>query len=197
MAWAKNGSTTLSGTADEINVSLTTDKTMTVLTHAFSSGVLTDRFRVGNTTVDSGSNYSRRTSTDGSADSTAVSQSIMYDALGGLSNVNKFNITYIVNITTEEKLLIGFATITDTTGAGTAPQRAEYVNKWANTSNQFDQFQNTNGGAGDYTADSNTSIISSGLTPASATTIETGSIYIDTDTNQRYFWDGSSWSLQA
>jgi len=197
MVWAKNGSTTLSGTADEINVSLTTDKTMTVLTHAFSSGVLTDRFRVGNTTVDSGSNYSRRTSTDGSADSTAVSQSIMYDALGGLSNVNKFNITYIVNIATEEKLLIGFGAITDTAGSGTAPQRSEYVCKWANTSNQFDKWQNTNGGAGDYVTNSNTTILASDLTPEAGKTIETGSIYIDTDTNQRYFWNGSSWSLQA
>jgi hypothetical protein len=160
MAWAKLGTTTLGSDGDQIDVSISTSKKFNaVLTHAFSSGVLTDRFRVGNTTIDTGNNYAYRTNVDGAGDGTTTSTSIMYDALGGLSNVNKFNVQYIVNIATEEKLLIGFTVITDTAGSGTAPQRSEYVCKWANTSNQFDQFQNTNGGAGDYVTNSNTTII--------------------------------------
>jgi hypothetical protein len=201
MAWAKNGSTTLSSAGDTIDNSVTSNKCNQTMSHVIHSGTYTGlNYRLGNSSVDVGTNYSNRVSYNGGADGTAVSQGTMRsNAEYTNSDYDTFNVSYFINIATEEKLQISFSVGLNAVGAANAPDRGEHVNKWANTSNQFDKIQvyNQFAGSGDFDINSNLSSLGSELTPASATTIETGSIYIDTDTNQRYFWNGSSWSLQA
>ena len=45
---------------------------------------------------------------------------------------------FIINNASNEKLVMCHTISQSTAGAGTAPNRAEYVSKWANTSNQID-----------------------------------------------------------
>jgi hypothetical protein len=99
------------------------------------------RFRVGNSSVDTGSNYAERNSEDGASDGTTTSQTelktCVTDGSGGV-NVNGYFNLFIINKSDKEKLFIG-GNVTDlaTTGAGTAPRRIENVGKWANTSAQI------------------------------------------------------------
>lgn len=196
MAWAKNGSTTLSSAGDDITVSsLSSSKLNFTLAHQIASGNL-DNIDV-NLNSDSGSVYADRESTNGGADSTQVSQTGWRMSHGNAS-WDYFNINYIVSVSGEEKLLIGFFMSTNGSGAGVAPNRNEHVAKYVPSPDaNITSINYNNAGTGDYAIGSNLSALGSDLTPVAGKTIETGSIYIDTDTNQRYFWNGSSWSLQA
>ena len=196
MAWAKNGSTTLSSAGDTITISsLTANKTNLFLVHTIASGNVEGWFRLGSGSIDSGAVYADRKSQNGAADITNTSGTKIV-MVNNDTPETQFGVLFVFNLATEEKLGI-FYHMNNYTGAGSAPLRNEGVFKYVNTSNQFDQAQALNTNTGDYATNSNLSALGSELTPASATTIETGSIYIDTDTNQRYFWNGSSWSLQA
>jgi len=162
MAWAKNGTPdTLSGTSDTITISdQTSTKFNQFLMHTIESGRTTMLFRVGNGSLDSGSNYAYRHCANGGSESlgTSVAQLIPYNN----ANVNsRFNVSYMINISSEEKLYINFLNENVTAGAGTAPERVELVGKYANTSNQFDNIGTTNSDTGDYAADSNLSAIGS------------------------------------
>jgi len=97
-------------------------------------------FRMGNTTIDTGSNYSYRNSSNGGADGTSTNQtglwtSFTFDALP------KFYNFFMINNASNEKLIFGHAGTQSTAGAGNAPNRLEIVGKWTNTSNQADRFQ--------------------------------------------------------
>ena len=107
--------------------------------------------RVGNTTIDSGGNYSMRRSSDGAADNLQTSFAAMAQLDSG--NAQFFNL-FIVNNATNEKLGIGHSVAQSTAGAGTAPSRTEFVGKWANTSNQINiiQFLNNAGSPTNYTS---------------------------------------------
>jgi hypothetical protein len=96
-----------------------------------------NNFRVGNTTVDTGSNYANRGSTDGGADSTETSVTIVRGNATSYSTPTFFNM-FIINNTSNEKLVIGHSVNQNTAGAATAPSRIEFTSKWANTSNQID-----------------------------------------------------------
>ena len=94
---------------------------------------------------DTSSNYAKRTSTNGAADSTPTSQA-NWD-LTGTHNVSTFINMFIINNASNEKLMITHTNTVDTAGAGTAPKRTETVGKWANTSNQINEITFTNAAA--------------------------------------------------
>ena len=91
---------------------------------------------------DTGSNYSKRTSTSGVADGTNASQANL--DLTGTHNVSNFTNMFIINNASNEKLFIIHDITVNTAGAGTAPERTETVGKWANTSNQINEVTFTN-----------------------------------------------------
>ena len=103
----------------------------------------------GNVTFnsDTGSNYSRRRSSNGATDSTGTSESSI-DVRGGETK-NRFENMFIINNSAQEKLVIGNMVVT-TAGVGTAPDRTEYVAKWANTSNQITSINFNNIDPGNY-----------------------------------------------
>lgn len=163
MAWSKGGTTTLGVAAGTIDVSLTTAKKfMVILESRLDQSTLNnDYIRVGNSTIDTGSNYAYRYATNGGADGTGVSNSIMVHGFFA-TNSPKFMVNYMVNIGTEEKLLISFAIDQSSSGSGSAPLRNKSVGKWSNTSNQIDIWQSrSDNGIKTYAADSNTTIIGS------------------------------------
>ena len=160
MAWAKNGTNTLTSSGDEIDISITTaTKFNMILVHQLETGVtINSSYRVGNSTVDTGSNYSRRTQTDGGADSTNTSMDKLSSFYGGIDD-SGFAVGYFVNISTEEKLFIVYGIGNDATGAGTAPERREFVGKYVNTSDLIDTCRVFNESAGSYDTDSNHTVL--------------------------------------
>ena len=150
MAWAKNGTPhTLGSAADDLVISdLTSTKFNMIMIHIpYAANYNQPSTRMGNGSLDSGTNYTERHSFNGAADGTGVNQTqIQHWPNPILPDDDIFFIDYIINISTEEKLSIGFGVDSGAVGAGTAPNREESVGKWANTSNQYDQISMYNAG---------------------------------------------------
>ncbi len=94
---------------------------------------------------DSGSNYAYRKSTNGGADGTTTSDSVMFSNHGFGSHPH-FENWFIINNASNEKLVIVNSMSQGSAGAGNAPNRQEKVGKWANTSDQITQITINNGG---------------------------------------------------
>ena len=150
--WVELGRTTLGSAGDTITVSSLSDKRYyMILSDLQSSGQIEGRFRLGNSSTDTGSNYAARYSTNGSADSTATSQSSIF----GMDNNNPLFLTsYIANLSSKEKLGIHHTIGQNVAGAATAPLRNEVVSKWVNTSNPLDVIQQYNAQSGSFNTNS-------------------------------------------
>lgn len=160
MAWAKNGTTTLTGTADTVSVATLPDtKFNFCIGHALGTGgAIYMGIRLNN---DSGTNYAVRKSYNGGTDSTHTSNDSIQFMGNAFTSTDIFGVGYLINISSEEKLFIGFSVAENASGAGTAPAREEQADKWANTSSVVDQFDIFNTSAGDYDTDSNVTVIGS------------------------------------
>ena len=196
MAWGKAGSTTLSSTSDTIDVSsLSDNKCNQMLIYGVSSGVANTSLRFNN---DSGSNYAKRRSHNGLSDSTSTSQTSTNT--DGFTSRENFDVAYMVNVSSEEKLIIRHTVDRETAGAGTAPARIEVVSKWANTSNTVDQITVVNTLAGDLTTDSNLTVLGSEITPAAAVpaieNVQDNSLFVEKENARRYWFSGSTWTMQ-
>ena len=192
MAWAKNGTPeTKSGAGTGLAITdLTASKLNQFLIHQLASTNVSPEYR-----LDSNSNtdYAWRKSGNGGTDVTTTSDNnAQIDSAGG--NNDKFAVMFSCNIDSEEKLAISFLVDRNTAGAATAPNRTEGVSKVDTTTNTG-QYTSIDSETGGYSIGigSNISALASDLTPASATSIETGSIYIDTDTASRYWFNGTTW----
>jgi len=187
MAWARNGTPdTLSGTADTLSISdLTAYKFNQFMSHMIASGSLTTNVNIDN---DSASQHAYRYSVGGGADGTATSASQVQ--INAASIGDDFIISYFVNISGEEKLMIGFMAETNTAGAATAPARLEYVIKYAVTSGQVTRFDLENSHSGDYATGSNLSAL--GGDETETVTLQNGTIFEETDTNKAYIWNSST-----
>lgn len=134
MAWSKLESTTLTTSGSNVTSgTITASNFLQVMSLNERTGANDMRFTFNN---DTGNNYANRKSSDGGADGTLTSQpNNAYLTLSGArpSFLNMF----IVNISSEEKLCIYNVIHNGTAGAGTAPQRQEWVGKWVNTSSQI------------------------------------------------------------
>ena len=87
---------------------------------------------------DSGSNYSNRVSSNGAADTTSTSQP-QHNGWNNNNTLPQFNVWYIANLAGKEKMLLSQGVYQDTAGAGTTPDRVEYVGKWANTADAINR----------------------------------------------------------
>ena len=117
--------------------------------HSSTGGTVYSKIRVGNSTIDTGSNYARRQSGDGGSDSTATGETYMFTGYTA-STTPEFGNMFIINNASTEKLAIAHTNVQSTAGAGTAPSRKEMAFKWANTSNQINIIELLNDtGSGD------------------------------------------------
>jgi len=154
MAWQKLASDTLTGAATSQDNSITTAKKLCqILAHRIGTTLNTLKYRLGKTTIDAGTNYCRRSSTNGAADTTAVTQDNIMNVRS--SNTEHFTIFDIINIGTQEKLIIAHNVALGAAGAATAPERIEFVAKWVNTTDQFDQVRQFGDTANELATDTN------------------------------------------
>jgi len=198
MAWGKAGSTTLTSTGDVITVdSLSNNKFIIIFNNVFSSGQGKLEPTLNN---DTGSNYASRYGLDGAAEVTLTSSTDFENTTGGFTNGLTFHVQYLVNIATEEKLLISHSCEVETTGTSGVPRLREYVGKWANTSDAVSRYDVPNVGSGDFKTGSNSTVIGSDITPAAAVpaidNVQNGSLFVEKDVARRYWFDGTNWTMQ-
>ncbi len=183
--WVEVARTTLGSAGDDLDVSSIPDKRYYMLLLDFQySGNIQPGIRLGNSTLDSGSNYAERWSTNGGSE---VTQSNTYhvqwvDVSGKAKPI--FGVNYISNLSGKEKLGISHIMNPNSAGAGNAPDRQESVFKWTNTSNPLDILGYNNKGSGDF--DTNSEVVVLGYDPA--------------DTHTTNFWqelDSTSFSGSA
>ena len=144
--WVELGRTTLGSKTSPMTVASLADKRYyMVLSSALADG--TNRAaavrRLGNGSVDTGSNYSSRRNDNGALESTNVNVTV--PAIVNLSSdkTPQFAVDYVSNLSSKEKLGITHLILQNTAGAATAPERAESVWKWTNTSNPLDYYEIT------------------------------------------------------
>ena len=137
--WEELSSTTLTSAATTINTGTFTAKKYlwTQMFFPSASGTADFRLRNGNTTIDTGSNYTIRYNLNGGSDASSAGGT-EYDGTFNLNWANAgYSDTYIFNKADKEKLLITHRINAGAVGAGNTPARAEGVGKWVNTSAQI------------------------------------------------------------
>ena len=150
--WKEVGRTTLGSSGDIIDVTSLPDKRyyMILMDYRDTGGQINTSMTINN---DTGNNYARRWSTDGATDSTQTSRNSMNH--GHYTANDGYAVAYLSNVSSKEKLLISHSVANNSgTGAGTAPNRNEFVGKWANTSNVVSSIKHTNSDTGSFASGS-------------------------------------------
>ncbi len=162
--WKEIGRTTLGSAGDTISVSSLADKRyLMILTNQYGTGGDTvSQLGLGNSSIDTGSNYARRASNNGGVDSTVTGRSYIFESMD-VTQAGMFGVDYIANKSDKEKLGIRHLVYQNTAGAGNAPKREENYGKWSNTSNVIDIIQDKNTAAGSF--DTGSEIVVLGYDP--------------------------------
>ena len=150
--WQELASVDLSSGADEISTGTIASKKYIMWNyHVLSSGATNGldniSFRFNN---DSGNNYCYRHNDNGGSDGTVTNNSKLRFRSGGATAQDFFGSGYIINKSDKEKLLISEQVYNGGDGAGNAPNRAEMVGKWTNTSAQITEIDLIQDGAGSF-----------------------------------------------
>ena len=189
MAWTKLGSTTLTSYSETIQYNVTSNDFMMFMIHTIPDSTVHTSFQFND---DTGTSYNNNYATNGGTNYTDTNQTklrISPDA----STVPELFIGYIVNKSSEEKLIISHKIQQNTAGAGNAPNRLEVVGKWTNTSSQISNIKlMENNQAGGFTTGSNfTTLGSDGVEELN---VQDGAVYYETDTNKEYVLYNNTWT---
>lgn len=193
MAWIKAGSTTLGSAADDMDITdLTAYKFNMFMIHSpidNTANNINHRYTFDN---NGATDYAYRESIDGATDGTFTSQALIGMNTGNHDDL--FDILYVVNIDSEEKLLIGFQVSQNAAGSANAPSRSESVGKCDTTTNtgQFTRIDCNNSSTGNYDTDSNISAL--GSDGVEVLNVQDGAIYYDTTLNKEYVLYNNTWT---
>ena len=160
MAWAKAGTTTLGSAGDTLTVSgMTASKFNQSLVHMPRSGNIGEKRTYNNSGT--AQLYAHRRSANGLGESTPINQANTdYNVFAGFGDF--FIVNYVSSIVGEEKLSIEFVGSTYTAGAGTAPDRAEFVAKYVPSPDAtITRIDYNNTESGSYDTDSNLTVLGS------------------------------------
>ena len=98
---------------------------------------------------DTGNNYAFRRNNNGGTDATTTSTSHITLHSSEVTE-DLFSNVFIINNSSNEKLVFGHTIQNQTLGAGTAPIRKEFAGKWSNTSSQITEIDFDNNSTGSY-----------------------------------------------
>ena len=187
MVWNKAGSTTLGSAGDDLDItSMTANKFSQYMIHKIASGNAQIDLKFNNS---SSSDYARRSSYNGASDATGTSQTALN--IHNNKTTDDFFVLCLADISGEEKLGIMFNVNGYTAGAGTAPERQEFVIKSSSTTN-ITRVDLNNSDTGNYDTDSNLTVLGSDGTES--LNVQDGAIYYDTDLNKEYVLYNNTWT---
>ena len=102
---------------------------------------------------DTASNYALRKSENGGAENAKIDQALL--EIGNEdTNTDYFDVSYLSNLSAQEKLMINHNMRTGGSGAGNDPNRVEAVAKWDNTSSVINRIDAFNDQGGNYASGS-------------------------------------------
>jgi hypothetical protein len=183
MAWAKDFTTDGDGTTS-FDSTLTGKKFNNIMTNSVES-TQNQEFRFNS---DTSTNYSRRWESNG----TEYTQTSISGAPNAGSSPS-LSVSYLVNIATEEKLIMSFAISAQNSGAGNAPAREAQCEKWVNTSDAITTITWKNESTSvNFTSSSNISGLGSDST--ASLNVQDGAIYYDTTLNKEYVLYNNTWT---
>lgn len=162
--WVELGRTTLgSGNSDIAVTSLSDKRYYKILTSTIGESVSVDMsMRLNGIST---STYANRWSLNGGSDGTTVSQDKMnLMPRATASATPKFSVSYLANLSTNEKLLVGHGIHQLTAGAATASDRTEVALKHAQTTNPVSTITVTTATAATY--DTGSEVVVLGWDPA-------------------------------
>jgi len=137
--WVELDRTTLGSPGEEITVTGLADKRYYMtLYDGQQNADLSVFLRAGNGSVDIGTNYANRISSNGGTDSTFINRANIVQGTSGGGAFDEFGVGYWANLSGKEKLQQSHTVGPSNAGAGSAPFRAECVGKWVNTANPLD-----------------------------------------------------------
>ncbi|MBL4817994.1 MAG: hypothetical protein JKY15_02005 [Deltaproteobacteria bacterium] len=153
-SWEELASVELGATADKITLPFTAKKYLWVKCWINpTGGRARPNIRMGAGSEDTGTNYANRRSQNNSAEQLNTNLDFI-NSQNLASIVPQFQNFFIVNNATHEKLVTGNWMDQGGAGAANAPQRSEFVGKWANAVSQADRVIIYNDEAGDFAAGS-------------------------------------------
>ena len=149
--WEELASVDLSGgVADTLSASIVDKKYLWIQAYIEGSATAEAEFRVGDISLDTGTNYANRYSSDGGSDTLEINDTSITGNWTVGADVPIFWNIFIINNASNEKLAIVHGARQNTAGAGSAPRRFEIVGKWAETTNQIGIVGFDNVGTGNF-----------------------------------------------
>jgi len=150
--WEQLADVTLSSTGDNLSSgTITAKKYLWIQTYISDTGGQDSVNMTFNN--DTGNNYAFRRNNNGGTDATTTSTSHITLNSSEVTE-DLFSNVFIINNSSNEKLVIGHTIQNQTLGAGTAPIRKEFVGKWSNTSSQITEIDFDNDSSGSYDTNS-------------------------------------------
>ena len=191
MAWAKNNTTTLTGNSSDIDVTITANKFNLILSEDLS---VTDSSSLVQFNNNTNSVYTIRYNSPETAENFSNSRSSWWWGRGAVGGAvtHDFKIWYIISITGETKLGIGYSNATYSTDtAGNIPYRLKIVGKFYPSPDADITSINVNeNGSGSFISGTNASVLQGEI--AGESSLQDGTIFEETDTNKAYIWSSSS-----
>ena len=193
MVWSKAGSvnTAASGTVSTLDVSsLPNSKFYMGLFHNSTHGQ-NGAVRMGNSTIETTGNPYRHTAerNGGSGNTPVAANNVGIRVNDNAGSSPWLSVMYIVNLSGEEKLLIGNTVERMTAGAGNTPNRNKVYGKFVFTSNPIDIIQMN---SDNMPSGTNFSML--GSDGVESLNVQDGAEYYETDTNKSYVLYNNVWS---